>query len=204
MTGLNLISTKVNGNIGDLKTLTALTTLNLSNTQVSGNTGDLKTLTALANLKVYNSQVSGNIGDLKTLTALTILNLANTQVSGNIGSLSSLTKLKDLNLGKLKVTGDLANLPASCRFVSVNNVEGSSFTWGERASSSKILAINGDALIDNVDKMLQDQAKCQVGFTSSDGNNYKIIACSGTRTSASDDAVATLQQKGYTISIANA
>ena len=50
--------------------------------------------------------------------------------------------------------------------------------------------------------MLQDLAQCQIGFTSSDTPYYKIISIAGNRTSASDDAVATLQQKGYTVSIA--
>ena len=49
--------------------------------------------------------------------------------------------------------------------------------------------------------MLQNQAQCQIGFTSSDTVYYKTISIVGTRTSASDDAVQALQNKGYTISI---
>ena len=52
--------------------------------------------------------------------------------------------------------------------------------------------------MDNIDKMLQDQAKCQ---TSSTASVRKIIEVIGTRTSTSDAAVQTLQSKGYTVSI---
>ena len=48
--------------------------------------------------------------------------------------------------------------------------------------------------------MLINQAKCVVGFTSSDNSFKKAITARGTKTSASDAAVATLQQKGYGIS----
>ena len=49
--------------------------------------------------------------------------------------------------------------------------------------------------------MLQDQAQGVVGFSSGDAPEYKTIYVSGTRTSASDAAVQTLQSKGYTVSI---
>ena len=223
---LYLPNTQVDGNIGDLKALTALTKLYLPNTQVDGNIGDLKALTALQYLFVFDTQVNGNIGDLKALTALTSLSLSGTQVNGNIGDLKALTALTNLNifnsqtpltgdvgtLGTLtkctdiglkycKLTGDLATLPSVCRFISFSNDKGSVFTWGTRPSSAKIIAIEGTASLTNIDKMLQDQAQCQVGFSSGDGVWYKIIQVAGNRTSASDDAVATLQHKGYTVSI---
>ena len=100
-----------------------------------------------------------------------------------------------------KLTGDLAILPVSCRFVSFQNDKGSVFTWSTRPSTAKIIAIEGNVSITNIDKMLQDQAQCQVGFSSNDSEWYKKISCVGTRTSASDAAVATLQSKGYTVSI---
>jgi hypothetical protein len=226
LTYLSLSNTQVSGNIGDLKALTALTNLSLFNTQTSSNIGDLKALTALTYLSLFNTQTSGNIGDLKALTALTYLSLSNTQVSGNIGDLKALTALTNLSLSNTqvpltgdiselsvlskctemsikysKLTGDLAILPVSCRFVSFQNDKGSVFTWSTRPSTAKIIAIEGNVSITNIDKMLQDQAQCQVGFSSNDSEWYKKISCVGTRTSASDAAVATLQSKGYTVSI---
>ena len=157
-------------------------------------------------LNLPNSTISGDISALGNLTALTTLNIDNnsTPLTGDIGTLSTLTKCTEIGLRYSAITGDLATLPSSCRFVSFSAYKGSTFTWGTRASSSKIVAIEGNANLTNIDKMLQDQAQCQIGFTSSDTVYYKTISVAGTRTSASDDAVATLQQKGYTISIAKA
>lgn len=168
--------------------------------------GDLKYSTALITLNLYNSQVSGDIANLKNLTALTTLGLYNTQVplTGSISELSALSKCTEISLKYSKLTGDLATLPSVCKFVSFANDKGSIFTWSTRSSSAKIIAIEGNAILNNIDKMLQDQAQCQVGFLSGDNIWYKTIQVSGNRTSASDDAVATLQQKGYTISIAKA
>ena len=120
---------------------------------------------------------------------------------GDIGELSALSKCTEMIFMHSKLTGDLATLPASCRFVSFANDKGSTFTWSTRLSTAKIIAVEGNASITNIDKMLQDQSQCQKGFDASSSVKYKTISCSGTRTSASDAAVATLQSKGYTVSI---
>ena len=228
LSGLDLSNTKVSGSIDDLKSLTALTQLQLNNTQVSGDISNLKSLTALTQLQLNNTKVSGSIDDLKSLTALSGIYLDNTQVSGNISSLKSLPALKEIylsntqtpiigDIGKLstlskctqiflrysKLTGDLAAVPALCRFISFLNDKGSVFTWSTRPSTAKILAIEGSARLSNIDKMLQDQAQCQVGFSPSDSVWFKTISVVGNRTSASDAAVAALQQKGYTVKITN-
>lgn len=167
---------------------------------------DLKYSTALTSLILLNTQVSGDIANLKGLTALTSLDLSSTQVplTGDIGQLSSLSNCLDIKLKNSKLTGDLAMLPSKCRFVSFQYDKGSVFTWSTRPSSAKIIAIEGNANLTNIDKMLQDQAQCQVGFSPNSETWYKTISVAGNRTSASDDAVATLQQKGYTISISKA
>ena len=165
---------------------------------------DLKYSTALTSLDLFTTQVSGDIDALKNLTALSSLTLSNTQVplTGDIGQLSTLSNCTEMRLHYSKLTGDLAKLPSVCRFVSFYSDKGSVFTWSTRPSSAKIIAIEGLASLTNIDKMLQDQAQCQVGFSSGDNIWLKKISVAGNRTSASDDAVATLQQKGYTISIA--
>ena len=206
LTSMDLSNAQVSGDIANLKTLTALTSMNLSNTQISGDIANLKTLTALTSMNLSSTNISGNISALANLTALTSMNLSNMQnpLTGNISNLKSLTKCTDIKLDYSKLTGDLATLPASCRFVSFYKDKGSTFTWTTRSSSAKIIAIASTATLTNIDKMLQDQAQCQVGFSSSNDVWLKTISVTGKRTSASDDAVATLQQKGYTISIAKA
>ena len=206
MNTLSLWQTQVSGDIGDLKALTGLTYLNIRDTQVSGDIGNLKALTNLTILDLSNTQVSGDIGNLKALTNLTYLSLSNPAkpLFGDIDKLSNMSKCTSMSLNYCKLTGDLAALNGSCIFVSFNLDKGSVFTWSTRPSTAKILAIEGNARITNVDKMLQDQAQCQVGFSSESSPRFKTISVAGNRTSASDDAVATLQQKGYTISIAKA
>ena len=206
LTSLSLSNTQASGDIANLKALTALTYLGLSNTQVSGDIANLKALTALTSLVLANTQVSGDIANLKALTALTSLSLSNTQIplTGDISELSALSKCTEMSFRNSKFTGDLATLPALCRFVSFLDDKGSAFTWSTRPSTAKIIAIEGNARLTNIDKMLQDQAQCQVGFSSNNAPSYKTISVTGNRTSASDAAVTTLQQKGYTISIAKA
>ena len=164
---------------------------------------DLKYSTALTSILLSDTQVSGDIANLKNLTALTSISLYNKQVplTGDIGQLSTLSSCVSISLKYSKLTGDLAILPSKLRFVSFAKDKGSVFTWSTRQSTAKIIAIDGNASLTNIDQMLQDQAQCQVGFLPNDAAWFKIISCVGTRTSASDAAVATLQQNGYTISI---
>ena len=192
--------------ISDLKYSTALTILSISSTQVSGDIANLKNLTALTSLALDKAKISGDIANLKSLTALTSLGLSNKLVpfTGDIGQLSTLSNCDYVDLNYSKLTGDLAVLPYKCRYSSFMNDKGSVFTWSTRPSTAKIIAIGGNASLTNIDKMLQDQAQCQVGFSSNDASYFKTISVAGKRTSASDEAVAALQQKGYTISIAKA
>lgn len=141
----------------------------------------------------------GDISSLKDLTALSSITAKNSKLYGDISSLKNLSKLESLIIISSGLYGDLATIPAQCRYAALSRL--AKFTWGTRPSSSKILAIENFPTISNIDKMLQDQAACQVAISTSDIINYKIITATGTRTSASDAAVQTLQSNGYTVSI---
>lgn len=164
--------------IGIFKYSTALIWIDLPNTQISGDIANLKTLTALTRLLVYNNQ---------------------TPLTGEISALSTLSKCKTMSFAYSKLTGDLAILNDACDEVALYFDKGSVLTWSTRPSSAYIIALGSAPLSSNVDKMLQDQAQCKVGKPTK-----KFISVTGTRTSASDEAVATLQQKGYTVSITKA
>lgn len=165
-----------------------------------GDISALKNLTELTSLIMLNTHVSGDISALGTLVNLVHFELGGTdKIVGNISSLKALSKLDNFKLKGNNIYGDLATIPAQCRFASLSN--NAKFTWGARPASSKILAIESAPTISNIDKMLQDQAACQASISSSDPIFYKTISATGTRTSASDAAVATLQSKGYTLSI---
>ena len=204
---LNIIGANDTGDLDSLKGLTSLTSLSLANTNVTGDLDSLKGLTSLTSLSLANTNVTGDISSLQRLTSLATLNLGcvNTMIIGNIDIFKSFAKLSSLSLKYSKLSGDIATLPSNCRFLSMQNDKGSSVTWSTRPSSAKIIAMEGDIELSNVDVMLQNQANCQVGIVPSDETAYKsIITTLGTRTSASDDAVTTLQQKGYTVRIAKA
>ena len=180
-----------------------MTVLNLYNTQVNGDIANLNSLTALTTISMSNTSVSGDIANLKSLTALTGLDLSSTQVTGDIAQLESCPNIGELRVPN-SVVGDLAKLPAKCYFVSLKGDNTATYTWTSRSSSSNIFAIEGNITVTNIDKMLQDLAQCQTAIPSSGQAWFKKISVAGNRTAASDAAVAKLQEKGYTISIAKA
>ena len=224
LTEIRLSNTQVSGDISALSNLTSLRYIDMSNTQVSGDISALSGLTALTNISLPNTQVSGDISSLSGLILLNTISLTNTQVSGdisalskltalnkivlynvqgNLSSLNNLTKLEYLSLRNSKITGDLATIASTCYFVSLLENNETSLTWSSRPSTANIIAIEGSPQIDNVDKMLQDQAQCVEAIPSSGQTWFKTISATGSRTSVSDSAVSTLQEKGYTVSIKN-
>ena len=201
LTSLNLANSQVNGDIVNLKNLTSLTFLNLNDSQVNGDIVNLKNLTSLTSLNLDNSQVNGDIVNLKNLTALTVLSISNTNVTGDIVNLKNLTRIgKELMLKGLNISGNIGDLPNQVLFVS-NKTGRGNFTW-TTSSRTNILAME-DIACDNIDKLLQDMSNMNANFAGQQ-SYYKIIKLIGTRTSASDAAVQTLQSKGYTVSISNA
>lgn len=189
-------------NIDDLK-YSNLSVLNMPNTNTSGDLGSLEHSTNMSILSLYNTNVYGSIDSLKNLTMLTSVEIFNKKevISGNIESFKEMMNLKKISLKNASLSGDLSTIPSNCVFASFDDNKKTSFTWKNRPSSSKIVALVGNAIITNIDKMLQDQAQGIVGFSESDSTLYKTISVVGTRTSASDAAIQTLQSKGYTVSI---
>lgn len=194
-----LSGSEVFGDIASLAKSTKISVLSIND--IDGVYGDIAVLKDMVNaaiIQLNKTGVYGDISNLSNCTELKTLNLYNTKkkVTGDIGSLKN-TALKTLDIQNAQLTGDLATLPGTCILASLFNNGDSSFTWSTRPSSASIISIQGMPKIDNVDKMLQDQAQCQKLSSS----NITIITATGTRTSASDAAVATLQQKGYTVSV---
>ena len=203
LTYLNLSSTQVSGDISDISKCTALTLLNLSGTNVSGDISAVSQLTALISLGLINTNVSGDISALSQLTALTSLALDNTNISGEIDSFANLTKLSSLtSLKGLSLTGDMSKIPAGVNFISqMGRKVTTNFTWTANGrQNAALLAMEGLVPFDtaSMDNMLIDQATCTVKGNDSQPWT-KTISVSGTRTSASDAAVATIQSMGVTI-----
>ena len=163
---------------------------------------DLKYSSKVNIIYSLNSQVTGDIANLKNLTALTSINLSNSQVTGDIAAFTNMSELKELrlNVPTSLVLGELSSLPTNLLFYSANRAN--KFTWNNtRSISYSIVALEYVALSESVDKALNDLASCTNKNTDSGPSWYKVINIIGTRTSASDAAVQTLQNKGYTVKI---
>ena len=193
---LYLVSNCAKGDISSLINCYALGNLIInSGTNIYGDIASLKGLTNLATINLYGAKVNGSLDSLSALTKLNNIVIQN--LSGSIDSLRNLSKLVYLSINGGTFTGDLALLPPTCNFVSFNGDNGSILSWSSRSPSAKILTIEGFPNITNIDKALQDEANC----TAPDSVSRKVIEIKGSRTSASDAAVQTLQSKGYTVSI---
>ena len=168
-------------------------------------------------------KVAGDISCLSALTALVSLSLGG-DTYGDISSVRSKSSIVSLRIGSPKITfnsdklkefsalgsfiyegrtavdfGDIATFGEDFSFIDLDTM--AKIRWTTRNSPAKIIGINNSPTLDNIDKMLQDQAECETGITSSTPSWMKVITAKGTRTSASDAAVQTLQSKGYTVSI---
>lgn len=186
----------IHGDLSVLKDKTTLGFIQLSFCNVSGDLIYFQNLTNLTALQLNNTSVKGNLSSLSALTKLTYISV--TSVEGDVSSLNNLNALTVLQSDKSSITGDISKLPPLIKLLSVNNYLGSGFIWTSRDPTSSIIAIIGSPKISNIDQMLIDEAKC----TAQSGSGiYRMIMATGTRTSASDAAVQTLQSKGYTVSI---
>lgn len=151
----------------------------------------------ITNIYLFNTQVTGDISVLGTLTRLTdIPDISYTKVTGDI-SVYRNTKVNQIRLVGTSVYGDLSVLPNNVLWVQGRNT--GTFTWTGIKNRTNILALE-KCKCNNIDALLNDMATLEAKFV---GEQiwYKIISLIGTRTSASDAAVQTLQSKGYTVSI---
>lgn len=198
---INFNNSGVQGSISSFEGFTNLETVSISSTNVKGNLSTLRSSTNLRYLSLSGTNIEGNLSAISGLTNLTNLFIQNcNEITGNLSDIKSLTKLKEIYLNS-NIGGDLATISPACYFIGILN---QTYDWTARDSSANIFAIEcTNATVKNVDKMLIDFAKCNAAIPNQNVR-YKIIYVKGTRTSASDTAVATLQQKGYTISIAKA
>ena len=191
-------SSKVTGNIAVFGKLTSITYLSFNNTKLTGDIAVLDKLTGLKTLNISNTQVTGDIAVFGKLTSLNeIPYISNTQVTGDI-SVYRNTKVIELRFVGTSVYGDLSVLPNNVLWVQGDRTTGT-FTWTGIKNRTNILAVQ-NCKCNNIDAFLNDMATLEAKFAS-ENIWHKEISLIGTRTSASDAAVQTLQSKGYTVTI---
>ena len=157
-------------------------------------------LTALVSLTL-GGDIYGDISSVRSKLSLLELRIGSPKITFNSDKLKEFSALGSfIYEGRTAVDfGDIATFGEDFSFIDLDTM--AKIRWTTRNSPAKIIGINNSPTLDNIDKMLQDQAKCETGFTSSSPSWMKKITAKGTRTSASDAAVQTLQSKGYTVSI---
>lgn len=191
------------GDISAFKNALSLRFVALSNTNVTGDISAFANNTALIALILSGTNITGDISAFENMTKLATLEINNTSAHGDIGAFRNcpLKEIRITNVGNL--TGDFAKLPAKCYYIALgDNASNTVLNWTSRDTSEYITAWSGRAKVTNVDDMLIGMAKCTAHPNITTFPTWKkIISIVGTRTSASDSAINTLQQKGYTVSV---
>lgn len=166
--------------------------------------GDLKHLsnkTGLVEINLSNKATSGDIAALKPCTKVSKIFLSSSAIYGDISCFYAASALNQLAIDEAKLTGDISLLPSGLLYFRNHNGK-SIFTWdNERKADSSIIGLYNINLGNDVDKMLINQAKCTVKELGDNPSWFRAIIVFGTRTSASDEAITTLQGKGYTVSV---
>lgn len=190
----------VYGDIANLKDLVGLTAVSFNGERITGDISNLKNCLNLTALYVTMSSVTGDIASLKNIKNLTSLGVVSCSLSGDITALN-LSKITNNILsvyGSDGFSGDLGKIDDNILYV-IGSSGKSKFTWTRGSARTKILACM-DIFCDKIDDMLIDMSEMEAEFANSNVL-YKNIKLKGSRTSASDNAVQSLQSKGYTVTI---
>ena len=182
---------------------TTISSLTFDNTGVSGDVASLSNCNNLIEVRFTNdTKIYGDISAFGNKQNLDTLFLGNTSCHGDVSTLNNCNRLKELRIKNiLNISGELSQLGSNLIFFTATG-NSNVFTWkNTRPSSSKIIALEDVNLGDDVDNCLKNLSGCTSGINGGEEAWYKTIKIYGNRTSASDAAVATLQQKGYTVSV---
>lgn len=188
--------TEVVGNASKSINVDSLTALCINSENISYDLSNLSGTTNLTYLSFSNTYLqTGNLSNLAGNTRLQYIGIIGKGLKGDLSVFNSFTQLKQKEIENfsLNITGDIGKLPDNITFLlNRNKVE---FTYS-KGSRTVILGCS-NVKLSNIDTFLNDMANLSI----STGDIYKTISLIGTRTSASDAAVQTLQSKGYTVSI---
>lgn len=190
--------TNIYGNLSSIKDL-SLKSFVVTGSKVTGNLSNLKNMTEMSNLHLAFTSITGNLSDIKNMRNLTQFDISKTNINGDLSDLKDLTKLSgSIEIGETQdIRGDLALLPNNILLI-LNRNKNTTFTWTSTSRTNALALI--DVRCDNIDKLLNDMSALEAKFMGEE-EWYKKISLIGTRTSASDAAIQTLQSKGYTVSI---
>lgn len=140
-----------------------------------------------------NANFTGDIANFAKVPGIQSIVCTSENIYGDISSFKNVSDFTSISVPN--ITGDLSTLGINFKTISSKLP----LSWkNERSSESLIISITGgNDFGGDLDNMLINQAKCKKA------ENYweYRISVKGNRTAASDGAITTLQQKGYTVSI---
>lgn len=209
--------------ISNLEGCTKLTVCYLPNSNVYGDIAVFDSCPNLQRLSLrYDSEIFGNLnaftnltqlqsvdlrdvplitGDIasfaNTANAITYVMISSSNVTGDISVFEN-SRAVQLIMNGTSVYGDLSKMPSTLNGFFKSAADVGTFTWtSTRSDASFIMTIATTLNLGTyVDAMLINQANCVAAPLSN-----KRISVKGTRTSASDAAIQTLESKGYTVTI---
>ena len=151
----------------------------------------------IATIGLRQTAVKGNVSDFINCKSLEGTVSMPPKISGDLSIFNSefpnVTMLTSENSSPVYIlTGDMSNINSKIEFLSFSG-HTTNFTW-KGTKGGKIVACSNCNFGNDLDAFLNNMAELEAGV-------YNWISVIGTRTSASDAAVATLQSKGYTVSI---
>ena len=151
----------------------------------------------IATISLARTAVKGNVSDFINCKSLEGNVSMPPKISGDLSIFNSefpnVTMLTSENSSPDYIlTGDMSNINSKIEFLSFSG-HTTNFTW-KGTKGGKIVACDNCNFGNDLDAFLNNMAELEAG-------TYKTIIAKGTRTSASDAAVQTLQSKGYTVSI---
>lgn len=227
---LSSIILSMTGCYGDINALQGCTNIRTARIGVEGIYGDISALSNLNSLNILDlsdSNVDGNISVFSNKTSLRTIMLRNTEVNGNISSLNGLSELKYVDLTGTKVSGSIDsvnNLNSSGLVFNADGVTltgdyfgfiyshndsditcGGTFSYSSKSwSSISQRRVGGTGFVcSSLDDALNGIKDISLSETNSN-NVSPAVTMLGTRTSASDAAIATLQGKGFTVTVSEA
>lgn len=199
LTNLQLSNTEQDGDLSEIADLSSLETLDVGSSKVTGSFANAAYLQNLKTLNISkNNKIVCSLSDLSSCFALENLDIRESSVTGNLSALSTCIKLKSLATEGSGITGSISSLANIKSFINYNSYSKPN-TWSSpslRPSSyPKIIGNIKFASASDTDNFLKNMASC-----TDEGITQKVWYFQNShRTSASDAAVSTLQNAGYTL-----
>lgn len=200
LTSLQIANSEQDGDLSEIADLSTLKMLDLSSSKVTGSFANATYLQNLTSLDISkNNKINCSLSDLSSCFQLETLDVRSSSVTGDLSALASCTMLKSLATEGSGITGSISSLANIKSFISYNSYSKLN-TWSSSSlrpsSHPKIMGNIKFASASDTDNFLINMASC----TNEGITNKTWYFQNSHRTSASDAAVSTLQNAGYTLS----